>query len=362
MNKLDGRKISHATLEEVRIRTVSMVRKGLSPEVAAKNLGFNRSTIYAWLKAYSERGGRRALKLKPVPGRPSRLNGRQISWICKALTSDKIQLQFEVCLWTRDRLRVVIKKKFKVSLGKTATGDLLRKLGFTFQKPTTRFLQQDPIIVKKWLEVDYKNIRAEAREAGADVYFGDEAGVNLNYKIAKTIGEKGVTPIIKRTSKRGKINMISAVSHNGECKFMLTEKNVNDQIFITFLQRLVKDSEGKSKAKIKPIKPVFLILDNHPIHKSKKMQKFVESVNSKSEANPKGKLRLKLFFLPPYSPELNPDELVWNHVKNHGISRTLISSTKQLKSSVASKLHQLQKLPEKVKSFFQTSTTRYAAA
>ena len=137
MNKLDGRKISHATLEEIRIRTVSMVRKGLSPEVAAKNLGFNRSTIYAWLKAYSERGGRRALKLKPVPGRPSRLNGRQISWICKALTSDKIQLQFEVCLWTRDRLRVVIKKKFKVSLGKTATGDLLRKLGFTFQKPTT---------------------------------------------------------------------------------------------------------------------------------------------------------------------------------------------------------------------------------
>jgi len=212
------------------------------------------------------------------------------------------------------------------------------------------------------LEVDYKNIRAEAREAGADVYFGDEAGVNLNYKIAKTIGEKGVTPIIKRTSKRGKINMISAVSHNGECKFMLTEKNVNDQIFITFLQRLVKDSEGKSKAKIKPIKPVFLILDNHPIHKSKKMQKFVESVNSKSEANPKGKLRLKLFFLPPYSPELNPDELVWNQVKNHGISRTLISSTKQLKSSVASKLYQLQKLPEKVKSFFQTSTTSYAAA
>ena len=90
MNKLDGRKIGHATLEEIRMRTVSMVRKGLSPEVAAKNLGFNRSTIYAWLKAYSERGGKRALKLKPVPGRPSRLNGRQIRWICKALTSDKI--------------------------------------------------------------------------------------------------------------------------------------------------------------------------------------------------------------------------------------------------------------------------------
>lgn len=262
-------------------------------------------------------------------------------------------------MWTRDRLRAVIKKKFGVTLGRTATGELLQKLGFTFQKPSVRFSQQDPVIVKQWLEADYRKIRAEAREVGAELYFGDEAGVNRNYKIGKTIGKKGETPLVKRTSKRGKINMISAVSHNGGCKFMLTKKNVNDQVFIGFLQRLVKDSQGKSKARIKP---VFLILDNHPIHKSKKVQTFLESVNSKSETNPKGNLKLKLFFLPPYSPKLNPDELVWSHVKHHGLSRTLISSTKQLKSSVASKLHQLQKIPKKVKSFFQTSTTSYAAA
>ncbi len=145
--------------------------------------------------------------------------------------------------------------------------------------------------------------------------------------------------------------MISAVIASGKCKFMMSEKSVNDMVFITFLKRLLDDFKS----------PIFLILDNHPIHKSKRVTKFLDSINSKSKTNPRGKLKMKLFFLPPYSPELNPDELVWNHVKNHGLSRTIVSSVEQLKSTVQSKLHQLQKLPEKVMGKFNLLAQLYIA-
>lgn len=351
MKQLDGRKLSHKTLEEIRLRTVKMVKQGLSPEVAAKNLGFHRSTIYKWLSAYNGKG-KKALLSKPLPGRPSVLNSLQVSWLCKVLSSDPRQMKFDFCLWTRDRVIEAVKKKFGIKLGKTTVTDLLKRLGFTFQRPATRFNKQDPVIVESWMKSDFPKIKKEAKKIRASIYFGDEAGVSLNYPIGKTIGKKGKTPIVKKTSKRGRVNMISAINTKGYCKFMTVEKTVNDIIFIEFLERLTKDSNN----------PIFLILDNHPIHKSSKVNKFIEDINSKSKTNPEGAIKLKLFFLPPYSPELNPDELVWNHVKNNGISRNPANSLSELKSKVQSKLHQLQKMPEKIKSFFKTSTTSYILA
>lgn len=353
MKQLDGRKLSRKTQEEIRIRTVKMVKKGLSPEVAAKNLGFHRSTIYSWLKAYDMKG-KKALYLKKASGRPSILSSSQTNWLCKALSSDPRQLKFEFYLWTRSRVIFAIERKFNIRLGKTTVTKLLKRLGFTFQKPATRFDKQDPVIVEKWLEEDYPSIKKEAKEVGATIYFGDEAGVSLNYPIGKTIGKKGNTPIVKQTSRRGRVNMISAISSQGQCKFMTVEENVavNDIVFISFLEKLIKDSKT----------PIFLILDNHPIHKSGKVKAFLEKINSKSKLNPDGNEILKIFFLPKYSPELNPDELVWNHVKNYGLSRDPVFSAKDLKLRVQSKLHQLQKMPEKVKSFFRTATTAYTLA
>lgn len=341
--KLDARKLSHKTLEELRIRTVKQVMSGESPEVLAKVLGVSRTAVYNWLSTYKKHGYK-GLGSKPISGRPPKLQGKDLKWLGKILI-DKTpnQLKMEFALWTRGQVKDLIKRELGIKVSKTAVTRILDVLGYTFQKPAGRFAQQDPVIVKKWQEADYPKIKAEAKKAGAEIYFGDEAGVStMSYKLAKTIGKKGKTPIIKRSNNRHRINMISAVSAQGSCRFMVVEKTVNGEVFVEFLKRLMHKAEN----------PIYLILDNHPIHKTKKVSSFVE----------KQKGQLKLFFLPPYSPELNPDELVWNDVKSNGLSRHLISTADSLKALVCSKLHSLQKSKMKIKSFFKTSTTAYTLA
>ncbi len=338
---MDGRKLSHATLEELRLRAVRMVESGIRPDELAKTLGLNRSTIFKWIKLNVD-GGEQALKAKPIPGRPSTLEAKHLRWLSRILI-DKTprQLKLPFGLWTRDQIIEVVRRKYGIKLSKSALSRVLCKLGFTFQKPALRFKQQDPIIVNKWLTTDYPLIQEEALRVDAEIYFGDEACVSSAYALGKTIGKKGVTPVIKRTSKRFKVNMLSAVSAKGSCRFMVTEKSGTTEVFITFLKRLIDGAK----------RPIFLIVDNHPIHKSKKVQAFVES----------NRERIKLFYLPPYSPELNPDEMVWNDVKNHELSRHLIDNLETLKKIVYSRLFQLQKKTSKVISFFKLPTTVYAS-
>lgn len=342
MLKIDGRTLSHKTLEELRIRTVKQVEAGAHPEELSKSLGLNRSTIYKWIQRKAD-GGDEGLKAKPISGRPGRLNDKHLKWLCKVLI-DKTPQQFKLpfALWTRDQIIEVVKRKFGIKLSKTGLSRVLEKLGFTFQKPTVRYKQQDPIIVGKWVTSDFPKIQAEAKERDADIYFGDEASVSSTYSLGKTIGKRGVTPVVQRTTKRFRVNMLSAVTAKGQCRFMVTEQSGTAAVFVTFLKRLLVGADN----------PIFLILDNHPIHKSKLVQNFVE----------KNKDKLKLFFLPPYSPELNPDELVWNDVKNHGLSRHLVDNLETLKKLVYSRLFELQKKTTKVASFFKTPTTSYAAA
>jgi transposase len=337
----DGRKLSHQTLEELRLRTVKQVEGGESPEVLAKALGLHRSTIYKWI-ALEVSGGEKALRAKPISGRPSALEEKHLKWLAKTLI-DKTPHQFKLpfALWTRSQIIHVLELKFNIKVGKSIISRTLKKLGYSFQKPTVRFKQQDPIIVRKWLTEDYKKIQAEAKEVCADIYFGDEAGVSSTYSLGKTIGKKGQTPIVHRSQKRFKLNMLSAVTAQGKCRFMVTEKTVNAEVFLEFLSRLMKGA----------INPIFLILDNHPLHKSKVVQDYCLKQNGK----------LKLFFLPPYSPELNPDELVWNDVKTHELSRHLVSDLKSLRDIVYKRLHSLAKQTSKVVSFFRTPTTLYAA-
>lgn len=341
MNKQDGRRLSHETLEEIRVRAVAMVRAGESPEVVAKMLGFHRSGIYKWLAAY-QTGGKKALKAKPIPGKPSRLGAQHLRWIYKTVVDkNPLQLKLPFALWTRQQLIVAIQRKFDIKIGKTVLSRALDKLGLTFQRPLSKMYQQDPVIVQKWLKTSYKAIQKEAKAAGAEIFFGDESGLRSDYRLGRTLGAQGQTPVLSRTSSRFKVNMLSAISGTGSLRFMVVESNVNGSIFIDFLKRLLHGAD----------KPIFLIVDNHPIHKTKEVERFVESTKGK----------LKLFFLPPYSPELNPDEMVWRQVKQHDVQRNLYDNQNTLKHAALASLHRLQKCKETIVSFFRTPSTAYAA-
>jgi transposase len=339
MKEMDGRKISRKALEEIRIRAVRLVEAGESPEVVIKALGFTRGRIYEWLAKYRE-GGIDALRQKKAPGKKPTLSGKQLKEIYQIVVGENpLQLKFEFALWTRDMVRELIKREFGVSLNVITVGRLLRKLGLTPQKPKRKSYQQDEYYVLKWMAEDFKKIKQLAVEAKAEIFFGDESTVRSDYHSGTTWAVRGKTPVVRTTGTRHKVNLISAISPRGAMRFMATEKSVNAEVFIEFLQRLIINAEH----------PIFLILDNSSVHRSSEVRTFVEST--------KGKLRL--FFLPPYSPELNPDEHVWNYLKNHNIGRQTTTNGWEFYKRVMRVMRSLQKYPEKIKSFFRHQMTKY---
>lgn len=341
MNEFDGRKLDRKTLEAIRIRAVKRVEAGESPESVIKALGFTRTQIYEWLAKYRE-GGINALRSRKAPGKKTKLNGQQVQKIYRLVVGNNpMQLKFEFALWTRAMVKEMIQREFGVNLSEVSVGRLLKKLGLSPQRPIRKAIEREELSVFKWMAEDYPNIRKLAKEHNAEIFFGDESSVRSDYHSGTTWAPRGKTPVVKAPVTRHKVNLISAISPRGVMRFMATEENVTADIFITFLKRLIY------KAK----RTVFLIVDNHAVHRSSKVREFVKSTKGK----------LWLFYLPPYSQELNPDEHVWNFLKNHKIGRQIVRSGFELSKRVESIMRSLQKLPEKIKSFFRHPWTKYTS-
>ena len=342
MKKDDARKLDHATLEAMRIRAVGSVQAGEHPEVVARSLRISRRTIYGWLAQY-RRGGWGALKAKTLFGRPPKLDGRAMQWVYKTVTQkNPLQLKFEFALWTRDMVAKLIKDKFEVSLSANSVGRLLAQLGITCQKPLHRATERDEALVKKWLRKEYPEIKALAQQEKADIFFGDAAHMRSDHHAGRTWGKKGQTPVVEATGARHGMSLISAITSRGEMRFMIKEKGgVNADVFIDFLKRLIT---GAKRA-------IFLIVDRGPAHIAKKTRVFVESLNG----------RLRLFYLPPYSPDRNPDELVWKHLKADTVGRMAITDKADFKTKVRASMRQLQNDPQKIRSFYQKPSLKYAA-
>jgi transposase len=336
----DARKLSWYSLSDLRKRAIARVHEGESPSEVARVFGIGQRTIYSWIALYRN-GGWDALNARKRGGRPSLLDGKKMKWVYDTVVDkNPLQMKLPFALWTAKIIGGVIEKKFGIALSKASVCRLLSQLGITPQRPIWQAYQQKPEAVEKWLKTEYPKIRAMAREMNGEIYFADEAGVRSDHHAGTTWAPKGCTPVVQTTGARFSLNVVSAVNAQGEFRFMVVKGTVGAKQFCQFITRLVA-----STAKV-----VFLIVDGHPAHKSIMVKRLVEKLKS----------RIRLFFLPPYSPQLNPDERVWNDLKNNGLGRIIISSPEQMKKAIISFLRFIQKSPERVKAYFTDENVAYA--
>jgi len=343
MKTHDGKKLSPQAQQELRHRVVhAILEEQMSQTEACRILGVGRTSIYNGLKAH-RKGGDVALKAhKRGPKHQSRLAGHQAATIVRLITDrcpDQLKLPF--ALWTRDAVRELIEKRCALSVSVWTVGRYLKHWGFTPQKPLRRAYEQDPEAVQRWLDDDYPVIHQQARTEHAQIHWGDEMGMRSDHQAGRSYGLKGQTPVIPGTGQRFGCNMISTITNRGRLTFMVFKERFDGSVMIDFLRRLIKQNRRK----------IFLIVDGHPVHRSRQVKSWVH----------RHRKNLRLFYLPGYSPQLNPDELLNQDVKTNAVGRQRPNDQPEMLQQVRSYLRSTQHRSQIVRNYFKHQDVRYAA-
>ena len=337
--KIDGRTLSHEASETIRVMAVRRVQEGERPSAVIQSYGLCRTTVYKWLRA-ARQGGEAALASRKASGPPCKLNDKQKqavrTWICGR---DPRQYGFDFGLWTRKIVAALIQRKRKVQLSITSVGRLLAELDITPQKPLRRAYERDPVAIERWKRAEYPALAKRAQHGGADIFFLDEAGLRSDAPLQRTWGAKGQTPVVTTSGQRQSVSAISAVNLLGAFWYNVYTGRLNAPQFICFLKDFLRYRR----------RPVFLVVDRHPAHIARVVAEFVQSLGG----------RLELHFLPGYAPDLNPDEFVWNHLRQKGVSKTPLRQNESLRARVETDLAAIHADPPLVRSFFRAPSVAY---
>jgi transposase len=344
MQKLDGRRVSDDVLEVLRGRAVAMVTAGMEQRAVAAALGVHWNTVGRWLESYRAAGepALRRRKRGRRPGEQMRLRPAQAATL-QRLIADRCpdQLKLPFALWTREAVQALIGQRFGIALALNTVGGYLRRCGFTPQRPMRRALEQNPERIRVWLAEDYPRLAARAQAQGGAIHWGDETGISNQASYGRSFAPKGQTPVVRRPGRRSTTSMISSLTNRDQLRFMVYQGALNAELFLAFLRRLIRGQTRK----------IFLITDNLSVHHAKPVQAWAARHQD----------QIELIFLPPYAPEHNPDEFLNQDVKRSLAKAPPPTSQRALERRLRRLLHRLQKLPAKVRRFFQAPTTAYAA-
>ena len=346
MKQRDARRLPQAAQGELRRRAVVLVGEGRSQSEVALLLDVSRQSVNGWVAAHRV-GGDAALTARTRGrrrGEKTVLAASQQAQIQKAIREkNPDQLRLPGFLWTRALVCELIERRFGIRVTEKTAGRYLRLWGFSPQKPARRAFERDPEAVREWLEERYPAIEARAYREQARILWADEMGLRSDHTAGRSWGPVGQTPVIEGTGKRFGANVVSAISNKGHLQFMVFEQRFTTAVFIEFLSRLVRQA-GQQK--------VILICDGHPVHHSAKAKHWIEAHAD----------RIELVFLPGYSPELNPTELLNQDVKTNAVGRNRPHTQNELIDDTRSYLRSTQKHPHLVARYFDGKHVNYAKA
>lgn len=350
MTRMDARRLSPDAQEDLRRRVVYAVREdGMSPAQAARTFGVCRQSVAAWVaRVESSGGGVKALAARRRGPKPRpRLEPSVEREIVRAIRNrcpDQLLLPF--ALWTREATAELVRRRSGRKISVWTAGRYLKRWGMTPQRPTRRAYERDPAAVAAWLKEQYPAIKARAREENALILWGDEMGLRSDDPVGRSYAPRGRTPVVPAAGNRFGCNMISAISNLGRLWFMVFKSRLNARVFAGFLARLLRAVKRRK---------LFLIVDSHPAHKAAKVRRWLDAKPAERAT------RLELFFLPGYSPELNPDECL-NQDTKQAMKKHRPRDQREMMSHVRSHLHRRKKQPQVVRRFFEEEHVRYAAA
>ncbi len=340
--KYDARKITTEEQHLIRKLAVQRVLNGESAAEVTRNFGLGEKSIFRWLKIAREKG-LDALAPKARTGRNRMLSPQEEQevkhWI---INGDPRQHGFDFGLWTRQIVAELISEKFEIEMSLSGVGKLLKRLGLTPQKPLRRAYERDDKAVEEWVATVYPRVKKIAKKTGAEIFWLDEASIRSDDPLQRTWGEKGKTPVVKTSGQRQSINAISALSNKGGFWYHVYKGKFTGDKCVDCFKRFMRNRKS----------PVIIIVDGHPVHKSKKVMSYIESLEGK----------LEIVFLPPYAPDLNPDELVWNQMRNVGTSKKPLKKDESLMNRAIMDLESIKRNKKLVRSFFNESTVSFAAA
>jgi transposase len=320
-------------------------RQGRSFKEIAAALSMSENTARSAVKL-AQADGLKALAPKPTGramGGKRRLSAEQELHIQRQICKHRPeQLQLSFALWTRVAVALLVEQEFGILLPVRTMGEYLKRWGFTPQRPITRAYEQRPEAVKAWLDEQYPQIAQRAKDEDAEIHWGDETAVVNTDVRGRGYQPKAQTPVAYAVGgTRHKLSMISTVTNQGKARWMIIDEAFNSDKLIEFLEALIKDLPKK----------VFLILDNLRVHHSKPVKAWLAEHQA----------QIEVFYLPSYSPELNPDERLNADLKYALGSRVQFRTKDKLKAATKAHMDMLNKNPERVRSYFQDPRVRYAA-
>ena len=329
--------------EKVRQLVIDFLKKKNGTQLQAASLfGLSLNGVQRIWKRYKDKGYRGLSSKKRGVQGGKKINSKQAVKV-RQLIKDKLpdQLKLPFGLWTREAVQQLILEIFGIELSRWQVGRYLKSWGYTPQKPISKAFEQKPEKVKEWLEKEYPAIKKRAGKENAIIYFGDETGMRSDHQAGRSYAPAGETPVIRKTGQRFSLNMISAISNKGHLQFMIIDGRFNGGVFITFLKQMIKYSRQK----------IYFVTDGHPAHKTKKLNEWLNE----------NKDRIEVFFLPPYSPELNPQQYVNQDVKTNVIGKKRPINKEQMRNNVEDFMANRKNDRKQVQKYFHVSHFRYAA-